>query len=135
MLWGKDTEQRGQAMNGTQHKVIGVVSGAVYGGARVWKHREEYDYKTAVPVVGAAAVGGLIGGMLPDLIEPATSPNHRGMFHSWAFLLVLAVIIAVAWKQKDKSSAARAFMEGIAVGCASHLVADSTTTKGLPVLA
>lgn len=29
-------------------------------------------------------IGGWVGGRLPDLIEPPTSPNHRGSAHSFA---------------------------------------------------
>ncbi len=32
----------------------------------------------------AGLVGGCIGGAAPDLIEPATTPLHRGVFHSAA---------------------------------------------------
>jgi len=32
------------------------------------------------------ALGGWMGGALPDVIEPANSPNHRQTAHSWAAL-------------------------------------------------
>src|ERR1051325_7138183 len=74
--------------NAKQHAIIGA---AVAGGLcllveitrasaspdnrPLWQ-RIDYGKVAAFAVVGAAL------GLLPDLLEPATSPNHRRFFHS-----------------------------------------------------
>lgn len=44
-------------------------------------------------VLGAAWVGTLVGSVLPDILEPATSSWHHGFFHSWTFLIILGVLL------------------------------------------
>lgn len=79
---------------------------------------------------------GLIGGVaasLPDLIEPASNPNHRAFFHSYglgAFLLYAATHV---WDSDLTVEQKGAYSTAIA-GFLSHLALDSTTPKGLPVL-
>ena len=40
------------------------------------------------------AVGGFLAAHLPDLAEPADSPNHRGFFHGLLFNVLLIVFFA-----------------------------------------
>ncbi len=100
--------------------------------------------------------------MLPDIIEPATSPNHRKLAHSIPALVTSVVISTQSGKAADKihswgdaaaNKANRAqgrlskvgwkaleYSSRIAAGVtrhaapqyATHLVADAMTPKGLP---
>lgn len=36
---------------------------------------------------------------LPDILEPATNPNHRGFFHSVVFFVALALLCVGVWKK------------------------------------
>jgi len=76
-------------------------------------------------------VGGVIG-LVPDLIEPAVHPNHRGFFHSVACgALVWYATHAVHTKQWTPEARAAARM---ACWCyLSHLAADALTPKGIRV--
>jgi len=78
---------------------------------------------------------GSIGGILPDLLEPARNPNHRSFFHSW--LLLLSMLLVIAFKISKKSTLkwflSHPFLSFIA-GYSSHLLADMTTAKGLPAI-
>lgn len=121
-------------MNGTAHRWIGATSGAVHGAARIYKSEEKHTFETAAPLVGAAAAGGLVGGMLPDLLEPATSPNHRGIAHSIIIGIVLVGLLYWFFSKNGKLTLWTAFFEGLVAGTVSHLAADSTTAKSLPLL-
>ena len=70
-------------MNAKQHACIGVLAGAGYTfGKYLW--RKSNDPNTNFPWRQLAVnMGlGLFFASLPDLIEPATNPNHRKFFHS-----------------------------------------------------
>lgn len=84
-----------------------------------------------------AALIGTFGGRLPDLLEPATNPNHRKFFHS---LLVLGTIGNSIYEiyQWTPESNFEKFIRGILLTllgtCGSHLLLDMTTHKGLPLI-
>jgi len=74
-----------------------------------------------------------VGSIIPDIIEPATSYNHRAFFHSWkllAVLLVLSILTFLIWHFSNIG-----FIGWIAFFCAGyivHLLLDSTTKMSLP---
>ena len=78
--------------------------------------------------------GGAFAGLLPDLLEPATNPNHRSCFHSVALVLILIYGNYKVWENNDLSEDQKLAVSLISTAYSSHLVADSTTTKGLPLL-
>ncbi|MDQ8184257.1 metal-dependent hydrolase [Pelagicoccus sp. SDUM812002] len=121
-------------MNGKAHRFIGGATGFAYS---VHLHQEklkedpeaEFDIGSAILYIGL----GILGGSLPDLLEPATSPNHRGFFHSLAFgAAVMAFVYGEHSEEWDPElrKLARAFAKSYL----SHLAADLTTPKGLPLL-
>ncbi len=79
-----------------------------------------------------AAGIGAIGGLVPDLLEPAVHPNHRAFFHSYAAGGLLAVANDHLSRNRDIEPTVRAALHLGSVGFASHLWADAGTTKGLP---
>jgi len=51
---------------------------------------------TSFPKLGILLLGSvaaILGGAAPDLIEPATWPGHRGIFHLLGFLAIFPVLI------------------------------------------
>lgn len=62
------------------HKYIGVGAGAAFAFYRA-KHLSAQKW---LPEVVGGAVGGHIGGVLPDVFEPAISSWHRDVAHSCA---------------------------------------------------
>jgi membrane-bound metal-dependent hydrolase YbcI (DUF457 family) len=71
---------------------------------------------------------------LPDVLEPATSPNHRALFHSLA--CGGAVTYGAFGKHLDTWTAADRFaLQTAALSYLSHLVLDGATPKGLPLVA
>jgi membrane-bound metal-dependent hydrolase YbcI (DUF457 family) len=117
----------------------------------------------ALPELVGAMIGGYVGGILPDLLEPATSPNHRQMAHSLlaAAGLTFARVAEMQAACRGRADAHEQGAAGLPAGCserndaevasmlwrllagtilglvvgyASHLVLDASTSHGLPFL-
>jgi hypothetical protein len=65
--------------NGKTHRRAGAVTG---GTVALHRARLQPPLHQLLEAAGGT-VGGTIGGALPDLLEPATSPWHRSVSHSW----------------------------------------------------
>jgi len=59
--------------------------------------------KLSWPELLGAGLSGVAGAFLPDIIEPATSPNHRSFFHSLTFMGVAGPLVwSRAWHIRDE---------------------------------
>ena len=120
--------------NFKQHAFIESAVGIVF--SLVGYHvKKQYDNEACLDFekLLAHAATGCIAASLPDLIEPATNPNHRGFFHS------IIAGIAVSWityKAHDGRLDPRfkSLIGSMGLGYISHLLADGTTPQGLPIL-
>lgn len=92
------------------------------------RQEKEFSFLEA----GAAGLGGLLGGRLPDQIEPAQlyGPNHRRGAHSVTTGVGMAMVSAKSRKLENRVM--RGFVQGGTAGYLSHLALDSQTPKGLP---
>lgn len=86
------------------------------------------------------AAGGLAAATarLPDILEPAFhNPNHRQFFHSLGFagLVGYGIFRLYEWETEDELEKILR-IAGMAIGGSYliHLLCDSTTPKGLPVI-
>jgi inner membrane protein len=80
-------------------------------------------------LAASAALGGIVG-VLPDVLEPATSPNHRQFFHSVVFGSgVFYATHGPHTDDFDHDTRATVRMAGYAY--LSHLGADALTPKGI----
>lgn len=83
---------------------------------------------------------------LPDILEPATSPNHRRFFHSVAFLALVTIACCGVWKKLQRMGEEREtestalselvvtlFLVGL-LCVVLHLILDSSTRKSLPII-
>jgi inner membrane protein len=114
--------------NARQHAVIGAGVGAV-----CWVlYCKLVDRRIQVGEVVLAAGVGMIGGLLPDLLEPAIHPNHRRFFHSYAATALLAHANHHVSRNTQIPAETRAAIHLISLGFFSHLAADAHTPKGLP---
>ena len=134
------------------HALIAGVAGV--GAYAIYCRRNAQEVKFLDAMIsGLIAV---IGGLAPDLIEPANNPNHRSLFHSLAAGAALihgtnqvissdvrdwntagaALIHGTNQVQSDDrvSETAKLMMVLLVVGYVSHIFADALTPKGLPVL-
>lgn len=74
---------------------------------------------------------------LPDLIEPVTNPHHRQFYHSFVFgsLVASAGIKLYQWQpEEDWEQFARQLLLFGCAGYLIHLIADSFTPRGLPLI-
>lgn len=63
------------------HASIGAISGL---GLAAYRAKDEQQPSRIIAESLGGAFGGYIGGILPDIIEPATWPGHRRFAHSLA---------------------------------------------------
>jgi len=140
-------------------KVHVITSGLAGVGVAALEKKCIHPLEQLSHLVGGA-VGGVIGGRTPDVLEPATSPCHRQCFHGivpcgsvvtfgGAFLLETYRKL-IAWAEsapgadtsKDQpiplDRCFRFFVagayKGFLAGYAVHLLLDSRTPKGLPIV-
>jgi membrane-bound metal-dependent hydrolase YbcI (DUF457 family) len=145
--------------NRNAHLIGGGVAGLAAG---LYATRALPEHQRGIEIV-SAVVGGLIGGVLPDVLEPATSPNHRAEFHSLVMGMGVGAAATAEWQARCRARAlecdgraallvegspersseeAAAFwwrvlaglLVGFLAGYGSHLVMDFTTTRALPLI-
>jgi membrane-bound metal-dependent hydrolase YbcI (DUF457 family) len=73
-----------------------------------------------------------LGAILPDIIEPPTSYLHRAFFHSWGFLVLMLLVLALGFVIGYDYG--YFFLFFFALGYVIHLLEDATTPMGLPRL-
>lgn len=66
----------------------------------------------------------------PDILEPPTSPHHRGKAHSWEALLLLRYLTSQSKMESDMEFPDLLCLIA-AKGYMSHLLTDQSTTMGL----
>jgi membrane-bound metal-dependent hydrolase YbcI (DUF457 family) len=118
-------------MNGATHKLVaGVAVGSYLAGIE-----SRSDRPTPFPLVGGAAAAFLTG--LPDILEPATSPNHRAFFHSLAVVGLISVGMHKIYQWEPKTAGDDVLRRLLLLGGAAyliHLALDFTTKKSLPLI-
>lgn len=145
--------------NRETHARVGVALGGIDAALRVISAPTCYVMAETL----GGLLGGYIGGVLPDLIEPATTPNHRQVAHSLAVCGALSLARVAEWQAICRAAAGRearramhlplgsderteadtaAFvwrfiagaLVGFVAGYASHLLLDAGTASGLPIV-
>lgn len=110
------------------------VLGALIALANDWTYKQKKGQPmTFGDIIKSLVLGGLAG-MAPDIIEPATSPNHRGFFHSVGMLKILAYAQDRTCQAQNLTEAQKQLASTLIDAYTSHLLSDSTTQKGLPLL-
>jgi membrane-bound metal-dependent hydrolase YbcI (DUF457 family) len=83
-------------------------------------------------LIATTAIGSVVG-LIPDILEPATSPHHRGVFHSVASGAIVISICRRGYTE-EASPEARMLAVAIAAGYLSHLGADSLTPQSIRLI-
>lgn len=117
-----------------QHVVIAGLAGAAVDCLIQWEAMSANpETKFDVGELLLCAVGAGIAGLVPDLLEPAANPNHRGVCHSVA--AGVAVSLTLSGRHTEGlPKLMRLLMLMGAVGYGSHLLADSTTPRSIRLL-
>ena len=145
--------------NRDMHLNAGAITGAF--AALVMVHGEN-DTLALAEIVGGV-IGGALGGLAPDVLEPATSPHHRKLAHSMVAAGALTLAKVAEWQAGCRRSCAghlawastlppgsterhdaetsalmwsiaAGLIVGFAAGYASHLALDAATSRSLPLI-
>ncbi|MDT8383615.1 MAG: metal-dependent hydrolase [Gammaproteobacteria bacterium] len=112
---------------------IGLELPSLWGGISCYAEQKQ-GANTAEPVVNASLAAAC--GTLPDILEPAFHPNHRQLFHSVGFAVLLGYGLYSLWKwQPEDEGRQLARKLGLVIGGAYlvHLAMDASTPKSLPL--
>ena len=118
-------------MNREQHVIIGIIIFAAF----TWLFY--YLVKIPTDMIIYGGIGAVIGSIIPDILEPATNWMHRGIGHSKRALKFTGKIFAITALVGLLSFFISMFfifyvVASFFLGYVAHLLADATTTVGLP---
>jgi membrane-bound metal-dependent hydrolase YbcI (DUF457 family) len=125
--------------NRNTHLVAGCITGI--GTYFALKHMDAKEINLKEVIFTTS--GGMIGGVLPDLLDPPISPNHRGFAHSFSLGILLGFGIEKVYKyirnvEFNKNEVwfniVLLIIMSLLIGYLSHLVLDVGTPKGLPLI-
>ena len=97
-------------MNGNEHSLGSLLLNIIF-----W-------FMTNFPKIGVLLIGSvaaILGGAAPDLIEPATWPGHRGIFHRLGFLAIFPVLLLSPY-----SNILEIMLASFFLGNFSHFILD-----------
>jgi len=116
------------------HLVGGVVAAGAVNVILQWhqiavNRQDRFDWGE---LLACCAVGGAAA-LIPDMLEPASHPNHRNLFHS------LAVAALVAWlisgnHTREYSAGTKALLLAGGLGWLSHILLDALTPRCVPLV-
>ena len=117
-----------------EHLVAGLAVGAIVNGLIQWLEclddsAKRFDWGE---LIVCSAAGGAAA-LLPDILEPADSPNHRKFFHS--VTAAGLVVYGMSGRHTDDcSESARKILTVLGMGYLSHLALDCTTPRAIDLI-
>jgi membrane-bound metal-dependent hydrolase YbcI (DUF457 family) len=117
-----------------EHLIAGLAVGAAVNGLIQWlecldDQNKRFDWGEFLVCTAAGGAAAL----LPDILEPADSPNHRKFFHS--ITAAGLVVYSISGRHTNGYSAsARKILMVLGMGYLSHLVADAGTPKSIKLV-
>jgi len=112
----------------TEHELVGAAVGVVMYSAYQSSRSMPPDPLEALLLVSAGA----LSGRLQDLLEPPTTPSHRGFFHTVLFTTAAGVFIYDRWLQPvDVPLLKKALAVTVLLALVSHLLLDARTAMGI----
>jgi membrane-bound metal-dependent hydrolase YbcI (DUF457 family) len=116
------------------HLIAGLAVGAVVNGVIQWlecldDQNNRFDWGEFLVCTAAGGAAAL----LPDILEPANSPNHRKFFHS--ITAVGLVVYSISGRHTDGySESVRKILVVLGMGSLSHLALDCTTPRAIELI-
>lgn len=117
-----------------EHLVAGFAVGAVMNGVIQWLEclddpTKQFDWGEFLVCTAAGGAAAL----LPDILEPADSPNHRKFFHS--ITAAGLVVYSMSGRHtEDCSKPALKLLTILGMGYLSHLALDCTTPRAIDLI-
>lgn len=140
-----NNDKKGAIMpNGNTHKTAGAIIGTI--AYLAVQNNSQQEEKVDLGELFISSGIGLTTARIPDILEPATNPNHRAFFHSIVFGGITCYVGVQAWKDLQRRRRERIALGNqqwnfsefidIAIIIASgsvllHLIMDGFTKKGL----
>lgn len=84
--------------------------------------------------LGHTALLGALYGAMPDILEPPTNRYHRKLFHSAATLAAAVLVLERIERREDFRSGVKAAARSAMLAYMTHLLLDSRTPMGLPLV-
>ena len=122
--------------NRKKHMEIGfIIAVILFLGYLFFRHRkagklESDDYLTAL----LGSVTCILTSVIPDILEPPYSPHHRAFFHSKTFSILISGLTASESTKKNDNHEMIFLMTAALSGFLCHILLDSATPKGLPLV-
>ena len=131
--------------NREEHLEAGLITGFAVGLYDVYINKQSGETWNGndFAKICVSTFAGAIGGNLPDMLEPATSPTHRKTMHSYSVGALITAFLAndrelihrmTANLTPDQAELIRVGLKAAGYGYLSHLVLDATTPAGLPLV-
>ena len=108
-----------------------MICGGIVGVAPAWLSVRAVGERMTLADGVKAGLIGAVSGVLPDIMEPPTSPQHRSLFHSYAAGAGGAYAIYKLRQLPIAPETEKVVLAALS-GYASHLILDSQTPSGLP---
>lgn len=109
--------------------------GAIAGGVTYIGMCKVYEHQPNIGELAVCVVASILAAAVPDLLEPAFTPNHRGLAHSLTTLTLISGLLAQHFCADHERAEAfkKILLACLGVGYITHLLADARTPRGLPV--
>lgn len=121
--------------NRISHGIAGTLGGGII--SLISNIEGNSDHRLNIQkVVTNTAIGGLVGllgGVLPDILEAPTNSFHRKFFHSKVIGILILMGISYSVTSQNKNIF-NSLIDSLGSGYLTHLMLDSTTPRGLPFL-
>lgn len=116
------------------HLIIGAATGAVVNAVmQADRMAADGSFKIDWAELLLCAALGAGAGLLPDILEPAETPNHRAFLHSVGMAVLVAYMIT-GEHTKRWSATTLMLVTITGIGYLSHLGADACTPKSIRLL-
>jgi membrane-bound metal-dependent hydrolase YbcI (DUF457 family) len=117
--------------NADTHILAGLLVGAATSALCQLSERESSpDKKLDWGELCICALAGASAALLPDILEPATSPNHRQFCHSVTAAALVAY--SISGRHTDTwSTETKKLVAALGMGYLSHLMLDGGTPKSI----
>jgi len=118
--------------NRQEHVWWGVIAGLGVYATYTYFEKKEIN----LGHVALSALSGALVATVPDVLEPAKilGPNHRGIAHSLVALAVSTIGTKKVFDSEEFTVEQKYIIGGLTTAFGSHLILDSMTPKGLPLL-